>query len=72
MNRKLINKFPIGTLVEFKRGSLLYMITYGIVIGHTSLNVKVLLADSSLGRGIITTSEKRLISIQRPYQKLKV
>lgn len=73
MNKKHINKFPVGTLVEFKRGyDPKPAITYGIVIGHTTLNVKVLLADSYLGEGIVVTSMKRLNSVQRLHQKPKV
>ena len=71
MNRKHINKFPIGTLVEYTRPNNPARITYGIVVGHTTLNVKVLLADYSLGCATSGLSENRLRSIQRLYQKPK-
>ncbi len=73
MNKKHISKFPIGTLVEFKRGyDPKPTITYGIVVGHTKLNVEVLLADPYLGEGVIVTSPRRLNSVQRLHCKPKV
>jgi len=73
MNKKHITKFPVGTLVEFQRGHNPKSPTsYGIVIGHTALNVRVLLADPDFGGGTVVTSSKRLNSVQRLHKKPKV
>ena len=73
MNKKHISKFPVGTLVKYKRGhDPKPTITYGIVIGHTKLNVKVLLAETFLGSSTVVTSPQRLDSVQRLHQKPKV
>jgi len=79
MNNKHIIRFPLGTLVEFQtlkstlgKLPLKQHIIYGIVVGHTKLNVKVLLPESYLGDKIITTSATRLKTVQRPYKKINV
>ena len=75
MNKKHISKFPVGTLVEFKLPNMFGVPTvtiYGIVIGHTTQNVKVMLSEPYLGNRRVVTSTKRLKSVQRLHQKPKV
>jgi len=69
MKNHHVRRLPVGTLV-LHRG--LQHSTYGIVIGHTMLNVIVILSEPYHGRKIIHTSDRKLKSIQRPYSKPKV
>ena len=74
MNKKHINKFPIGTLVAVEEKHIGVKVgeIYGIVTGHTSLNVEILLSKPIAGNTHIVTSPRLIKSVQRPYKKPKV
>lgn len=74
MNKKHINKFPIGTLVAVEEKSLGVTIgeIYGIVVAHTALNIEILLSKPIHGMTRVTTSPRLVKSVQRPYKKPKV
>jgi hypothetical protein len=74
MNKKHINKFPVGTLVTVEEKSLGVTIgeIYGIVVAHTTLNIEILLSKPIHGMTRVTTSPRLVKSVQRPYKKPKV
>ena len=74
MNKKHINKFPIGTLVTVEEKSLGVTIgeIYGIVVAHTTLNIEILLSKPIHSMTRVTTSPRLVKSVQRLYKKPKV
>ena len=74
MNKKHINKFPVGTLVTVEEKSLGVTIgeIYGIVVAHTTLNIEILLSKPIHGMTRVATSPRLVKSVQRPYKKPKV